>query len=342
MELYRQIAACSPGCKNQILTVLEGENFGEKALFTDGTLRWESRTGGFFSGITADVTGLEDTGVFFLSGIRVFCEFTAREQKLVICGGGHVSIPVIRMARMIGCSVTVLEDRPSFAANAERAGADRVICRSFEEGLAEIPGDPDTFFVIVTRGHQHDQTCLRLIAEKEHAYIGMMGSRSRTAGIKEALRKSGTDPAVLEKVHTPIGLPIGAETPEEIGISILAEIIQVKNKSRRRGGFTKEILRALLEDANDGTKKILATIVARKGSAPRETGTKMLIYSDGRFAGTIGGGRLEADILQEALRLAEYGKASPLLRRFDMSSSDAGEDGMVCGGTVEVLLEPLL
>lgn len=163
MELYRQIAACSPGCKNQILTVLEGENFGEKALFTDGTLRWESRTGGFFSGIAADVTGLEDTGVFFLSGIRVFCEFTAREQKLVICGGGHVSIPVIRMARMIGCSVTVLEDRPSFAANAERAGADRVICRSFEEGLAEIPGDPDTFFVIVTRGHQHDQTCLRLI-----------------------------------------------------------------------------------------------------------------------------------------------------------------------------------
>ena len=97
-------------------------------------------------------------------------------------------------------------------------------------------------------------------------------------------------------------------------------------------------------------KKSWPTIVARKGSAPRETGTKMLISSDGRFAGTIGGGRLEADILQEALRLAEYGKASPLLRRFDMSSSDAGEDGMVLrrhrGGTagtaaLAVDLQPL-
>lgn len=341
MELYRQIAACSPGCKNQILTVLEGENFGEKALFTDGTLRWESRTGGFFSGIAADVTGLEDTGVFFLSGIRVFCEFTAREQKLVICGGGHVSIPVIRMARMIGCSVTVLEDRPSFAANAERAGADRVICRSFEEGLAEIPGDPDTFFVIVTRGHQHDQTCLRLIAEKEHAYIGMMGSRARTAKVKQALLDRGADPQVLESVHTPIGLPIGGETPEEIGVSIIAEIIQEKNRCQNRGGFTKEILKAILDEKEKDIKKVLATIVTKKGSSPREAGTKMLIFQDGRTVGTIGGGCLEADIFQRSLRLMSQESLPLVLYHADMTGKDAEEEGMVCGGMVDVLLEVL-
>ncbi len=341
MELYRQIADCNPNRKTVVLTVLEGEKTGEKALYTDGVLQWESQSGGFFSHLKEDLSSLDATGIHTLGGCRVLCEFPAREQKLVICGGGHVSIPVIRMARMIGCSVTVLEDRPKFADNARRAGADRVLCESFEEGLAKIPGDADTFFVIVTRGHRYDQTCLGLIAEKPHAYIGMIGSRGRTAKVKEALRESGTDPRVLETVHTPIGLPIGAETPEEIGISIMAEIIQEKNKNRRRGGFTREILKAVLDTSEAETKKVLATIAARKGSAPREAGTKMLVYRDGRCVGTIGGGCLEADIFQKALRMMTEEHPSPVLYHADMTGRDAEDEGMVCGGLVDVLLEPL-
>lgn len=341
MELYRQIAACNPNRNTIVLTVLDGASMGEKALYTDGTLQWESRKDGFFSRLSEDISSLASTGITALAGSRVLCEFPAREQRLVICGGGHVSIPVIRMARMIGCSVTVLEDRPKFADNARRAGADQVICESFEEGLAKIPGDKDTFFVIVTRGHRYDQTCLGLIAQKPHAYIGMIGSRGRTAKVKEALRESGTDPGVLEAVHTPIGLPIGAETPEEIGISIMAEIIQVKNKNRRRGGFTKEILKAVLDESEAGTKKVLATIAARKGSAPREAGTKMLVFRDGRCVGTIGGGCLEADIFQKSLRLMADPHPAPQLYHADMTGQDAEEEGMVCGGIVDVLLEPL-
>ena len=131
-------------------------------------------------------------------------------------------MPVIKIGIMMGWEVTVLEDRPKFADNARRAGASHVICEPFEEGLDKVPGSSDTYFVIVTRGHRYDQVCLEKIAEKEHAYIGMIGSRRRTTLVKKLLEEQGTDKAVLDAVYTPIGLDIGAETPEEIGVAIMA------------------------------------------------------------------------------------------------------------------------
>lgn len=340
-ELYNLISSCNPNRQVLILTALEGEPIGEKALFIDGILQWESKEGGFFSHITANFPDVSVPCIIKEECIRIFCEFPAREQKLVICGGGHVSIPVIQIGRMIGCTVTVLEDRPKFANNARRAGADTVICEPFEEGLKKIPGDPDTYFIIVTRGHRYDQMCLEEIIKKEHAYIGMMGSRARTAKVKQALLDRGADPQVLESVHTPIGLPIGGETPEEIGVSIIAEIIQEKNRCQNRGGFTKEILKAILDEKEKDIKKVLATIVTKKGSSPREAGTKMLIFQDGRTVGTIGGGCLEADIFQRSLRLMSQESLPLVLYHADMTGKDAEEEGMVCGGMVDVLLEVL-
>ena len=91
----------------------------------------------------------------------------------------------------------------------------------------------------MTRGHRYDQVCLEKIMKKEHAYIGMMGSRARTVKVKQALLEQGADPQVLESVHTPIGLPIGGETPEEIGVSIIAEVIQEKKPLPEAGRFYK-------------------------------------------------------------------------------------------------------
>ena len=341
MEFYRQLNACRSWYRTAALTVLDGPSAGEKALFTKGALQWESRQNGFFSHFSAEASVPDSAGIFTACGSRIFCEFPAGDPRLILCGGGHVSIAVIRIARMAGFSITVLEDRSSFAENARAAGAGHVICAPFEEGLSQIPGGPDAFFVVVTRGHQYDEICLRLIAEKEYAYAGMMGSRSRAEKIREHLRKSGADPRFLAELHSPIGLPIQAETPEEIAVSILAEIILEKNKARRGGGLTREILQAILKEEDPAEKKVLATLVARKGSAPRETGTKMLIDQDGHCTGTIGGGRLEAEILRQALQLMESGSSSPLLFRFCLSGQDAAEDGMVCGGSVEVLLEPV-
>ena len=156
-ELYHLISSCNPNHQTLILTALEGEAKGEKAFVVDGILQWESKRGGFFSQISDALPDISAPGIIAEKNTRIFCEFPAHEQKLVICGAGHVSIPVIQIGHMIGCAITVLEDRPKFADNARRAGADTVLCEPFEEGLKKIPGDPDTYFIIVTRGHRYDQ-----------------------------------------------------------------------------------------------------------------------------------------------------------------------------------------
>lgn len=337
-DFYNVIEEMNTGQKNLVATVLEGEAIGQKVLLSDGELMWESEKNGFFSRHRQATEQLTEGNLAVIDGVRVFCEIQGCEKKLVICGGGHVSIPVIQMGKMIGFRVTVLEDRPMFADNARRAGAHEVICESFEEGLKNIEGDAGTFFVIVTRGHRYDQVCLENIVRKKHAYIGMIGSKKRVALVKEAVIAGGADPEVVDKVYTPIGLHIGAETPEEISIAIMAEIIEVKNKNRGAGGYPKEIIRSILEGKED-RHKVLATIVARKGSAPRGVGAKMLIRPDGSCVGTIGGGCVEADIVRRARVMLQEEDAKPKLCNVDITGRFAEEDGMVCGGIIDVLLE---
>lgn len=273
---------------------------------------------------------------------RIYYETLQQEKKIVICGGGHVSIPLVKMGKMIGFPVTVLEDRPKYADDARRAGADRVICDSFQNGLAQIPGDDNTYFIIVTRGHRYDTICLEMILKKPHAYIGMIGSRVRVAKVKEALLENGADQAVLDRVYTPIGLRIGAETPEEIAVSILAQIIEVKNQKRSGCGYSKALLAAIGQAECSEEDYVLATIVTRRGSAPRQTGTRMLICPDGSCVETIGGGCAEARIREKGLVMIRSGKAvDSQIFALDMTQEDAEEDGMVCGGMVEILLQKI-
>ena len=268
-------------------------------------------------------------------------------------------MPIVRMGKMLGFTVTVLEDRPKFADNARAAGANRVLCSPFAEGLSEIPGDSDTWFVIVTRGHRYDTECLEAILGKTYAYVGMMGSRRRVAIVKDQLEVRGIAREVLEAVHTPIGLKIGAQTPEEIAVSVMAEIIQVKNSREKSAGYSKELLEALSDGALKerkaedcrkdqetagtlhGKQKVLATIISRKGSAPRDVGTKMLIMEDGTTVDTIGGGCVESEIMQKALLMMRQGRPKFQICRVDMTMEAAEDEGMVCGGVVEVMLESI-
>lgn len=339
LDLYKNIENCDPSSQNMVLTVLEGEAFGEKALISDGQIVWESREAGFFTQYKEELKTDFKGNTTVIGEQKVFCDSLGQEKQLVICGGGHVSIPVIQIGSMMGFAVTVLEDRPQFADNARRAGASQVICEPFEKGLNKIPGNEDTFFVIVTRGHRYDQVCLERIVKKKHAYIGMIGSRLRIRRVKEALLENGSDKAILDRVYAPIGLDIGAETPAEIAVAIMAEIIEVKNKKKRNYGYSKELMRAILDEESCPGRKILATIVARQGSAPRAAGTKMLILPDGRTIGTIGGGCMESDVLQKALVMIRSDAQEPRLCRVDMTGQDAEDDGMVCGGVEDVLLE---
>ena len=302
-------------------TVLAGEHAGEKHLLCGN----ESATG------NCNCSG------------AVFRERIGRTPKLVICGAGHVSMPVICMGKMLGFAVTVIEDRPKFADHARVAGADTVLCEPFASGLAGIRGDLDSWFIIVTRGHRYDTECLEAILQKRYAYVGMMGSRRRVAIVKDQLEEKGVERTLLDAVHTPIGLKIGAETPEEIAVSVMAEIIQVKNagtgdKGGRAGGYSAELLEALF-DPSDQRKKVLATIISRKGSAPRSVGTKMLIRADGTTVDTIGGGCIESEVIRKALLMTRAEDEKFRLCTVDMTADAAEDEGMVCGGVVEVMLE---
>lgn len=317
---YRQLKEALESEQGDIYTetILCGKNAGEKRILSGHDLE-NTRT-----------TEREN-------GRDVFRERIGRQPKLIICGAGHVSVPIIKMGKMLGFAVTVLEDRPKFADNARAAGADTVICEAFEKALEGIHGDSDSWFVIVTRGHRYDTICLENILHKTYAYVGMMGSRRRVAIVKDQLEESGISRETLDAVHTPIGLKIGAETPEEIAVSVMAEIIQVKNSREKGGWYSSEMLGALVSE--EGRKKVVATIVSRKGSAPRSVGTKMLIFEDGTTVDTIGGGCVESEIMQKALLMMRAGEPRFQVCRVDMTADAAEDEGMVCGGVVEVMME---
>lgn len=333
--LYQTIYDSIQNQECLLCTVVEGPYQGEKLLFCGGERVWCREGNSFLPSIEETLLEVPGSKVIEAGENSIFCEHFGDRSRLVICGAGHVAIPVIELGKKLRFHVTVLEDRPLFANHARSAGADEVLCDSFEQGMKKIAGSNGTYFVIVTRGHRYDRFCLEQALKKENAYIGMMGSRKRVALVKEQLAQKGVPQSLLEQVHTPIGLSIGAETPEEIAISILAEIIQVKNSRRRTAGYVGEILDALLASE----APILATIVSRKGSAPREMGTKMLIYQDGRTVGTIGGGCMESEVVQKARRMLKGMESPHQLLTLDMTGKEAEEEGMVCGGVVEVYLE---
>ncbi|MGX8716224.1 MAG: XdhC family protein, partial [Lachnospiraceae bacterium] len=293
---------------------------------------------GFLKAHEAEVIAMQDTGIISIEGQDIFVELLGNEKQVVICGAGHVAMPIISITRMMGLNVTVIDDREEFIENAKKRGASRTICKSFAEGMAEVEGSDDTFFVVVTRGHRYDKDCVGAALRKRHAYVGMIGSRRHAAFVRQNLLKEGLSEELIDSIYTPIGLDIGAETPEEIAVSIVGEIIEVKNRRKRNIGFPKAMMRAIMEEGRD--PMILATIIKRAGSAPRAVGSKMLVRRDGSIVGTIGGGSAEADIMKYAARLLAEGFCGTRVRHVDLACS-AEEDGMVCGGVIDVLLEVL-
>ncbi len=167
-----------------------------------------------------------------LGGLRLLFEISRPPLEMVICGGGHVGQAVAKVARLLDFKVSVIDDRPEFASREKFPDPQvRLLANDFVEALRSLRITPATHLVIVTRGHRHDEICLREVIDKPARYIGMIGSRRRTTTIRERLRRDGVSPRLLRKVHAPIGLDIGAQTPEEIALAILAEIVLI-----RRGG----------------------------------------------------------------------------------------------------------
>ena len=342
MSFYDVISELTINLDNRMFTVCDGSHAGEKMIVSAGRPVWMSDESGFFSAHASEAIAAEDGSLTEIDGERVFAELLGNEKKMVICGAGHVSMPVIEIAKMLGFRVTVIDDREQFVRNALDHGADEGVCSGFEEALAAIPGDPDTFFIIVTRGHMSDSECLLSIIRKPKAYIGMIGSHRKVGLMKQMLADNGIPRDLIDSVHTPIGLAIGAETHEEIAVSIIAEVIEIKNKARKNTGIPADIMNALMSDERGPA--VLATIISKKGSSPRAAGTRMLIEDGGAIIGTIGGGCAEATIMIYASEVISEFKekheaGGPVIMNVDMTGKDVAESGMICGGAIEVLLE---
>lgn len=163
--------------------------------------------------------------------IGLYLEMLKPEPRIAILGAGHIAIPLAQMAALLGFEIAVLDDRRDFANRDRFPDADVVLAQGFSEGIRHLAIDQYTYVVLITRGHQHDVECLLELGDADPAYLGMIGSRRRVQAVLELLGAQGVAPEKLLRIHAPIGIDIGAKTPAEIALSILAEIVNV-----RRGG----------------------------------------------------------------------------------------------------------
>lgn len=171
---------------------------------------------------------LPETG----SKLEVFFEVMPAPPKLIVVGAGHIAVPLVRMAKVLDFHVTVIDDRLLYANRERFPDADEVIINDMAQTLKAMAITSSCYIVLITRGHMYDEPCLREIVHSPAKYIGMIGSRRRIKACFQRFRdEAKIAEEVLERVYAPIGLDIATETPAEIALSVLAEVIKV-----RRGG----------------------------------------------------------------------------------------------------------
>ena len=272
------------------------------------------------------------------------CEPMLPQERLIVLGAGHIALPVCEFAAKSGFAVTVCDDRPDFANRQRFPDAENVICDSFENAIRSLKLTPYDYVVIITRGHRHDADCLRVILPgTQPAYLGMIGSRRRVKGLFEMLEEEGYDRALMDRIRTPIGLNIGAVTPGEIAISILSEVVAYKrlpehsNDGIRCCNDSDVEMSTLRYLAENDEPKAIVTVIETKGSTPREAGAKMAVSPLGKVTGSIGGGCSEGAVIRDAIRIIGTGRYQ--LVDIDLTGDVAESDGMVCGGTMQVLIE---
>ncbi len=181
-----------------------------------------------------DLTGkkAEETGMICGGVMDIYIEPVVPTPKVFIFGGGHISLFVAKISAMAGFQVVVIDDRPQFASKERFPEAEEVIAEEFPFAFPRLKVNRSSYLVIVTRGHAYDQEVLEWAIDKEVRYIGMIGSRRKIKTVYDNLTAKGIDAKKFQRVHAPIGLNIGALTPEEIAVAIVAEMIQERRKTK--------------------------------------------------------------------------------------------------------------
>lgn len=364
---YRQLETYLRGGKFWTAVVLSGPDAGSRAAWREETILYrdgggedfwrqvmaagaQESTAGQAAGepqSTAAQTGPLGSvphsghpaaGVLTIAGRSVYRECLVQEPEVVICGGGHISMELAQLADYMQYPYIILDDREEFCCRERFPGAKELLCGPFSENLQTHSFSADAYYIIVTRGHAADLECLRLILKKPAGYIGMIGSRGKVAKTMTALREEGYPEEALKKVHAPIGLAIGGQTPKEIAVSILAQLIQTKNSGDQAVCLDREFVKLL----SAGEPGILVTVTGKRGSAPRGVGSRMIVGPDKITGGTIGGGMVEYEAEKKARELlAEAGGLPVLTETYLVNESSAAALGMWCGGEVDVCFERL-
>jgi xanthine dehydrogenase accessory factor len=170
----------------------------------------------------------EEAGMICGGELEVFIEPILTPPTLYIFGGGHISLSLAKISRLLGFKIAVIDDRAEFASTDRFPEVDILLAEEFSKSFPRLKIDKSSYIVIVTRGHQHDELVLEWAVGTPAKYIGMIGSKTKNETIFSHLLAKGISKERLDRVHTPIGLAIEAQTPEEIAVSILAEIIKVR------------------------------------------------------------------------------------------------------------------
>ncbi len=252
-------------------------------------------------------------------------EWFCPQPKLILCGGGHVSREVAAFAHRLDFSVTVMDERPEAVTRERFPTAETLICDSYDNLVNYL--EPDACYVVVTPDHKADLQCVSTILPTQYRYLGMIGSRKKVASTVENLRNAGFSQKQIDSIFAPVGLPIGAVTPAEIALSILAQIIQEKNKTHAASAD-----KALLDEKEPG---MLCIITEKHGSAPRGAGSMMFVGKE-KVLGSIGGGEPEYLAICHA-------RENPCfdLREFSLNNTAPNGLDMICGGRIKVLFIPV-
>ena len=244
---------------------------------------------------------------------------------LVLFGGGHIAQSLAPLALHCGLAVTVIDDRAAtescFPPSVE------FIHASFEKlPVQRLSRIVNPYFCIFTHGHSHDSECLYYCLKRKSSYIGMIGSKNKIKYCFEQMKEKGISEKKLSKVHSPIGLAINAVTPQEIAVSIMAEIISVYRKEKNACIVSPSLIKTLASVKNC----VICRVLKASGSTPAREGQILVVYSQNITSGTIGGGALEEAAKKEASQCA-----GSYIKTYDLSRD--GELGMTCGGEVTVL-----
>lgn len=204
-----------------------GGGYFEKYVIEDCLKLIDSHSLNLLKKYSFSLLGENSTGMCCGGNVEVYMEVHKKPEKLIIFGGGHIGKELVRLADGSGFDITVVDDRKEIIDSFKNVVDTKLAEIDYAANLPNI--DENCFVVIVSRSHQTDRVIVQSILKNDCRYIGLIGSKTKTGKMFSHLKETGIDQNLLDKIHTPIGLDINAEGPYEIAVSILAELIAIKN-----------------------------------------------------------------------------------------------------------------